>query len=209
MDYHNHTNLLSTISPSLLPANHVMPIPPPLPNMSKMLPLLTTQPSKQERKRSWVGVTLGWVQCIWPKIGLRMEPALPRRRWQVRFSQLPPRKRLVWFCLFSLAERPGTIPPTPAEEDAGTIPQTRKLAGTTPEKPTYPKLKGTTMPNQPATPCRECSSCVNDTKDEEYVSCFLEWHSLDPDCKRMLNNETNMLAHQERNVGGKSIPIWQ
>jgi hypothetical protein len=47
------------------------------------------------------------------------------------------------------------------------------------------------------------------TEYEEYVSCFPEWLGLDPDYKRMMVDEMKMLAHHERNMGNKAIPIFQ
>jgi hypothetical protein len=41
------------------------------------------------------------------------------------------------------------------------------------------------------------------------VSCFLEWLGLDPDCKRMMDDETKMLAHHERQMGNTAVPIFQ
>ena len=105
----------------------------------------------------------------------------------------------------------GTIRPTPTEKVAATTPPapTGKQAGTTSEKPTYPKRKGTPKPDRPAIPGSESkSSDDDDTEDEEYVSCFLQWLSLDPDCKRMLDDETKMLAHHERKMGNKALPIF-
>jgi hypothetical protein len=41
------------------------------------------------------------------------------------------------------------------------------------------------------------------------VICFLECLGLDPDCKRIMDNETKMLAHHERKMGNKAVPIFQ
>jgi len=49
----------------------------------------------------------------------------------------------------------------------------------------------------------------DNTEEEEYVSCFLEWPGLDPDCKRMLDDETKMLSHRERKMGNTAVPIFQ
>jgi len=118
----------------------------------------------------------------------------------------------------------GTVPPAPTEKDAGTTPPaptgkeagttapapTGKAAGTTPDKPTDRKQKGTPTPDGPATPGRKSSSSDDDnTEDEEYVSCFLEWLGLDPDCKRMMYDETKMLAHHERAMANTAGPIFQ
>jgi len=103
----------------------------------------------------------------------------------------------------------GTIRPAPTERDAGTIPppSTMEEAGTTPEKPTDNKQMGTLKPDRTATPGSE-SSCSDDdnTEDDEYMSCFLEWVGLNPDCKRMLDDETKMFAHHRRKMGNKAVP---
>jgi len=106
----------------------------------------------------------------------------------------------------------GTVPPAPTEIDAGTTPPAPagEEAGTTPDMPTDPKQKGTPKPDRPATPGTKISrSDDDDTEDEEYVSCFLECLGLDPDCKRMMDDETKMLAHHERKMVIKAIPIFQ
>jgi len=41
------------------------------------------------------------------------------------------------------------------------------------------------------------------------VSCFLEELGLDPNCKRMLDDETKMLAHQGRIMGNQAVPSFQ
>jgi hypothetical protein len=117
-----------------------------------------------------------------------------------------------------------TTPPAPTETHAGTTPpaviqnkvgttlpaQTEKEAGTTPAKPTDPKKKGTTKHDRPPTPGSESSNSDDDgTEVEEYVSCFLEWLGLDPDCKRMLDDEMKMLIHHERKMGNKAVPTFQ
>jgi len=106
----------------------------------------------------------------------------------------------------------GTTPPAPTKTDVGTTPPaaTRKEAGTAPDQFTAPKQKGTPKPDWPATAGSDsCSSDDDDTEDEEYMSCFLEWLGLDPVCKRMMEDETMMLAHHERTVGNKAVPMFQ
>ena len=41
------------------------------------------------------------------------------------------------------------------------------------------------------------------------MSCFLDCLGLDPNYKRMLNNEMKILAHYKRTKGNKVIPILQ
>jgi len=134
---------------------------------------------------------------------LRMEPALPQRKTAVHCHQRPP----------SPPENDtSTILPAPTKNEATTTPPapTGKEAGTTPEKPTNPKQNGTPKPDQPATPSSKSSSFDNDdTEDEEYESCFLESLGHDLDRNRMLDDETNMLAHHKRTIGNKAIPFFQ
>jgi len=104
------------------------------------------------------------------------------------------------------------IPPAPTEkEDGKTLSaSTSKETSTTPVQSNDLKQQGTPQPNRPSTPGGESSSSDDDdTEDEEYVCCLLEWHSVDPDCKRMLDDVTNVVAHHERKIGNKAVPIFQ
>jgi len=107
-----------------------------------------------------------------------------------------------------------TIQPKPAENEAGTTPPAATWieAGMTPEKPINSKQKGTPKPDQPTTPSSGSGSSDDDDHDnqeDEYVSCFLEWLSLEPDCKGMLDNETKMLARHHRTMGNKAVLFFQ
>jgi hypothetical protein len=198
MDDRNHANRLHTISPSVPPADHGIPVPPPSPDKSKMLPLPTpsTKGKEQEKDESNVG-------------GLLMDLAEDGSK---DVTSTPTEKDAGTVPPAPTEKDAGTVPPAPTEKDAGTVPPapTGKEAGTTPDKPTDPKQKGTPKPDRPATPgCESSSSDDDDTEDEEYVSCFQEWLCLDSDCKRMLDDEMKMLAHHERKMGNKAIPIFQ
>jgi len=107
----------------------------------------------------------------------------------------------------------GTTPPASTETEAVTTPPVpaRKETGTTLQQGTNPTQKGTPKRDRPATPCSEISTSDDDdgTEDQGYVSCFSEWLGLNPDSKRMLVDETKMLAQNERNMGNKAIPIFQ
>jgi hypothetical protein len=104
-----------------------------------------------------------------------------------------------------------TVPPAPTEKDARTTPpaSTGNQAITTPDKPTDSQQKGTPTPDRPATRGSESSRSDNDTKDEEYMSCFLEWLGLDPDCKRMMHHKTTMLAHHKRKMANQGITLFE
>jgi hypothetical protein len=193
MDDCNNANRLRTISPSVPPADHGIPpadhgifVPPPSPDKSKMLspPTPSTKGKKKEQDESKVG-------------GLLMDLA----EGGSEDGTSTPTERDA-----------GTAPPAPTEKDAGTTPlaSTRKEASPTPDQPTNPQQKGTPKPDRPATPGNESSCSDNDdTEDEQYVTCFLEWLGLDSDCKRMMDDEMKMLAHHERKMGNKAVPIFQ
>jgi len=97
------------------------------------------------------------------------------------------------------------IPPTPIGKGAGTIPPT----SITPENPTNLKQKSTPKPDRPATPSSTSSSSDDAMEDEEYVSCIPEWLGLNPDCRRMIENETKMFPHHKREIGHTAIAIFQ
>jgi hypothetical protein len=106
----------------------------------------------------------------------------------------------------------GTITPAPTEKEASTTPpaSTCNEAGMTADKPTNPKHKGTRKPDQPPTTISNSSNSNDgDTEDEQYLSYILEWIGLDPDFKRMLDDESKMLAHYNRILGNKAIPMFQ
>jgi hypothetical protein len=96
-----------------------------------------------------------------------------------------------------------TISPAPNDKYIGTIlpAATGTEAGTTPGKPTNPKQTGTPTPDQPAAHSSESSSSPDDTQDEKYVSCFLEWLVLHLDYKIMLDDKIKMLVHNKRKMG--------
>jgi len=199
MDDRNNANRLHTISPSVPPADHGIPVPPPSPDKSKMLPPPTPPTKGKEKEKD--GSNVGGLLMDLAEDGSEDGTSTPAEKDAGTILPAPTEKEA------------GTTPPAPTEKEAGTTPPapTGKEAGTTPEKPTDPKQKGTPKPDRPATPSSESSSSDDDdgTEDEEYVSCFLEWLGLDPDCKRMLDDETKMLAHHERKMGNKAVPIFQ
>jgi hypothetical protein len=205
MDDRNNANRLRTISPSVLPSDHGIPppdhripIPPPSPDKSKMLPPPTPSIKGKDKEKDESNVG-----------GLLMDLAENGSE----DGTSTPTKKDAGTVLPEPTERDAsTIPPVPTEKETGTTPPapTGEQAGITPDKPPNPKQKGTPKPDRPATPGSERSSSNDDnTEDEKYVSCFLEWLSLDPDCKRMLDDEMKMLAHHVRKLGNKAIPIFQ
>ena len=94
------------------------------------------------------------------------------------------------------------------ENEVGTIlPQRTEAA--TPEKPTDVKQKCTTWPDWAASPSSKFHSSDDDSKDEDYVSCIGAWLGFNLDCKTMLEDETMMLAHHQRNTGSEPALISQ
>jgi len=68
---------------------------------------------------------------------------------------------------------------------------------------------GTGQYNKPATPSSETSGYEDDdTEDEQYVSCLLEWLGLNLDCKRFLQNANNILVHHNKILMNKAISIF-
>jgi hypothetical protein len=214
MDDRNNANRLCTISPSVPPADHGIPpadhgippadhgIPPAdhgIPPADHGIPVPPQSPDKR----------------------MMLPPPAP----SIKGKEKQKDESNVGGLLMDLAEGgsedgtsaptekdAGTVPPAPTEKDDGTTPPAPigNEAGTTPDKPTHPKQKGTPIPDRPATLGSEsCGSDDDDTRDDEYVSCFLEWLGLDPDCKRIMDDKTKMLAHHERQIGNKAVPIFQ
>jgi len=217
MDDRNNTNRLPAMSPSvppadhgIRPADHGISVPPPSHDQSNLLPppIPLMKGKEKEKDESNVG-------------GLLINLA---ENGSEDGTSAPTEKDA------------GTVPPDPTEKDTGTIPQvptkndtamlpsapteqeasttlqatTGKEAGMNPDKLTNPKQKGTPKPERQATSSNESSSSGHDdTKYEEYMKCFLEWLSLDSDCKRMLDNTTKMLASHKSRKGNKAIPIFQ
>jgi len=185
MDDSDHANQLRTISPSVPTADHEISVPPPAPNKCKMLPSPTTPTKKTWMEQENDGSNIGALLMDLGEDGSDDATSTPA------------------------ANAASTILPTPAVTEARTIPPPGKEAGRTLEKATDPQQKETPKPNWPATPISKSSSSDDDNKDEEYVSCFLECLGLNPDCKTMLHGETKMLAHHERKMGYKAVPIFQ
>lgn len=95
-------------------------------------------------------------------------------------------------------KKAGTMTPLPTKNETSIILQMRKEAVTIPEKPTNPKRKGSLNPTVPATPNPKCSSPDMDNKNEEEVSLFVEYLSLDHFCNTLLDDGKMMLGHYER-----------
>jgi hypothetical protein len=109
----------------------------------------------------------------------------------------------------STVNEASAILPTPTVKEASISPPTQIEAGMTPKKPTIPKLKGTPNPDWPATPSSENNCSSNDTEDEEYIRCFLEWLIHNPNCKKRFDNERQILAHHLTKIRNKAKPIFQ
>jgi hypothetical protein len=70
--------------------------------------------------------------------------------------------------------------------------------------------QGTPKPDPPSTPKSDSgSSDDHDSQADEYVSLFQGCLGLDPDCKRMFDNETKMLVHHVCKMWNKAKPIFQ
>lgn len=88
--------------------------------------------------------------------------------------------------------------------------RTGQDAGKATERPIDSKENGTRQPDWPATlDSKSSRSENNENEDKEYLSCIMDWLRLDPDCKRMFDNMTMILAHNERFIGNKSMPLFQ
>jgi len=231
MDDHDNANQLRTISPSvppadngippadlaispsdhgISPADHWIPVPPPSPDKSRMLPPRT--PSTVEKEMEKDGSNVGGLLLDLAVDGSVDGTSTPAKDKAGTIPPAPTEKDSYTIPPAPTGKEAGTTPPAPNEKEASRTPPalTRKEAGTTPEKPTDSKQKGTSKPDRPGSPSGKSSSSEDDdNEDEEYVSCFLEWLGLDPDCKRMLDDETKMLAHHERQMRIKAIPIFQ
>jgi len=179
--------------------NHRIPVPPPSADISKILPPPTpsSKGKEKEKNESNIGGHLMDLAEVGPEDGTSTPAdndtgSMPR----------VPTETDAWMIL-----------PEPAETHAHTtLPApTRNEAGASPQKPTNLKQKGSPKPDPPATPSSKSmfSDDNNSTEDQEYLRCCLEWLWLDPDCMRMLNDETKMLAQHKRQTEKEAIPIVQ
>ena len=182
----NNANQHHIITPYVPPANYGIPKPPPSPDKSKMLPPPTPVSKGEEKEKDCCNV--GNILMDLAKDGAGNGTGIPA---EIDTSTILPAP---------------TDTHAPQTQPACTAKETRM----TPEKPTNPMQKGTPKPYQPATPNNESSSRNhNDTEDKDFVSFFLEWIGLDPNCKRMIDDEMTMSAHYLRNMGYKAVPNIQ
>jgi len=227
MDDRDHANQLHTISPSVPPADHEMPIPPPSPNKSKMLPPPTppTKGKEKEMDESNIGGRL----MDLAENGSEDGTNTPTKKEASAIPPAPTEEEADTISPAATETEANNIPPAPTEKDTGSIlpAPTKKEAGTipttpiktepsmipptgsTPEKPPDLKHKAAQKPDWPATPSSRSWNSNGNTEDKEYVSWFLEWLGLDLDCKRMLDDQIKMWAHHERQMVNKAIPILQ
>jgi len=216
MDDGNNVNRLCTISPSVPPDDHGIPptnhgisVPPPSTDKSKILPLPT--PSTKGKEKENDESNIGGLLKDLAEDGSEDGTSTPTEKDASTVPPAPTAKDASTITPVPMEKDAIMIPPAPTKEEAGITPPAPpgKEAGTTPEKPTASKQQGTPKHDQPATPSSESSSLDNNegTKEEDYLSCVLEELGLDPDSKRMLDNETNMLAHHKRKLKNKAIPI--
>jgi len=197
MDDCNNSNQLLTILPSVLPADHGIPIPSPSANISRIFPLPTTQTKgkdmeKDRRNHGGNSMDLG-------------------NDLSEKGSSIPSKKEA------------GMIPPLPTEEEAGKIlpastetsastvlpAHTKKAAGTTHQESTDSMQKGPLNRKWPGTQSSRISSSDIDTENDKFVCCLQAWLSLHLDCKKMLDDETKTLAPHQTTVENKAILIFQ
>jgi len=204
------------------PANHGLLVPPPSADKSKMLPPPT--PSTKGKEEEKYGGNIGRHLIDVAKDGSGRGTSTPAEEKAYMIPPAPTETDTSTILPAPTEIDAGTIQPAPTENEAGTTApaptkreagttpptHTGNVANTTPEKPTHPKQKDTAKHDRPATPSSESSSSDNDnsTQDEEYVSCFLEWLSLNPNSKRVLDNETKMLAHLKRTTEKNAMLIY-
>ena len=217
MEDHNNANWLRTIPQSvptadlgLSPATHWMSVPPPSPDRSKMLP--PPSPSIKGNEKETDESNVGGLLKQLAENGSEDGTSTPSERDTGTVPTAPTEKDHGTIPAAPTEKDPYTVTPAPTKKEAGTTTpaSTGKEAGTTRDKPTNPQYKCTPKPDWPTTPGSESSnSDDDDTDNREYVSCFLEWLVLDPAFRRRLDNQTQMLAHHERQMGNKAVPIIQ
>jgi len=90
VDDHAHTNRLCTISPSVLLANHEIPIPPPSPNKHKMLPPPT--PPLKGKEKETDGVNVGFISMDLANNGSEDGTCTPSEKQAGMIMPAPPVK---------------------------------------------------------------------------------------------------------------------
>ena len=224
MDNRDRAKQLGTMTPSvpsadhgtppanrgILPADCGIPEPPPSTDKSKLLPPPT--PSTKGKKKDKDGSNVGGHLTDLAKNGSEDGTSTPTDEEARTIPQAPTEKAAPTIPPVHTAKEASKTLTAPTEKEAGITapPPTGMEAGMTPEKPTHPKPKGTPKPDWPDTlRSTSSSSDDDDTDDEDYLRCFLEWLGLNSYWKRTLDNETKMLAHQERKVGNEAVPGFQ
>jgi len=121
MDDCDHTNQLHIISPSVPPdnqgtppSNHVIPIPPPSPDKSKMLPPPTPPHNKKERD----GSNIGGLLMDLAKDGFEDGTSTPAEEEACTVPPAPANKETGMTPPAAAKDVAGTIPPAPTEKDS-------------------------------------------------------------------------------------------
>ena len=100
---------------------------------------------------------------------------------------------------------------TPNEKEAGAIMLTRivMVACMNTDKSTNHRKKHVHKPDRSFAPSSECCGGNADTDDEEQRSWDLHWLCLEPDYKRMFDNERKICPNDQGNIKNTSISIFQ
>jgi len=185
LDDHNHANQLHTISPSVPPTDHGIPIPHPSHSKSKMQSLQMTPTEGMEQEEEMDGSIIG---------GPLMDLALEQSEDGTSTCT---------------EKESGTISPTPNSRESSTIVPTHtgQEAGAPPDESTDLTQVGAHYPKRPATGTKVGISLNDNTEAAEQVSCFQEWCWFDPDCKRMSKHGSMMYTHHESKIGNRAILI--
>ena len=138
IDDRNHDNRLRTISPSVSPADHEIPIPPPSTDKSKMLPLPTPPTKRKDNEKD--GSNVGGFFMDLAEDGSEDGTSTPTEKHAGMTLPAPTKKNSGTISPAPTKTDANPIPPAPTETEACTTQPapTGNEAGTTPEKPTDP-----------------------------------------------------------------------
>jgi len=141
MDDCNHAKLLHSLSQSVLAADYEIPVPPPSPDICKMLPLPT--PHKKEMEKEKDGSNIGGLLMDLAKDRPGDGTSTPTKK---EASTIPPVHMENDAAMTQVAPtkiEAGRIPPTAIKTASCTFLETGMQAGTNPDMPTDPMLMDT------------------------------------------------------------------